>query len=235
LLVLFIVRQSTFTMIHSARIVLAVAILALLSTAALGQNVTTTPFPITNVTAPFGNATTNATNRTLAPVTSTLAPMTTRTNRAIVQGTLKVSGSSFAAILSADTRRASLQMATRTDIAGVAQISIDDITVDSMRVGSLVAEFTIYDTATRPAGDILASLVAASQNSTWISTIRLVYSQVSTEVITVEYMTAYSLVTLQPTRLPTAPPLASSPSTATTLPLSIVVVFTALVALFAIW
>jgi hypothetical protein len=223
-------------MMHSARIVLAVAILALLSTAALGQNETTTPFPITNVTAPFGNATTNATNRTLAPVTSTPpAPMSTRTNRAIVQGTLKVSGSSFAAILSADTRRASLQMATRTDIAGVAQISIDDITVDSMRVGSLVAEFTIYDTATRPAGDILASLVAASQNSTWISTIRLVYSQVSTEVITVEYMTAYSLVTLQPTRLPTAPPLASSPSTATTLPLSIIVVFTALVALFAIW
>jgi hypothetical protein len=187
----------------------APSVCALITTTAAPN--TTTPATATVVVTTVAPTTLAATSSSPAP---TVAPTTTIANRAVVlQATLRILGSSFAALLASSTLRANLYAAVRSDIAVLLRIASDYVVISNMTVGSLIVDFNVLQVDGSDVTVMAATLRAAAGNSSWITATKLVYATVSTETLVVE---SVSVTVLTPApSFQTSAPLEESGSGAT--------------------
>ena len=150
-----------------------------------------------------------------------VAKATAEGSRPLLNATLRVLGTGFAKILNSSQLHASLSTALRTDVALLLQVSSAAVVVTSMELGSLIANFTVFqvtgggtDTET-----LLPLLAAGGASANWLVSVQYLYSAAtnSTErlgmgALTVRSEDAGAPPPMTPTPQPTGPAVTSTVS-----------------------
>mmetsp|Transcript_14503 Transcript_14503/g.44987 ORF Transcript_14503/g.44987 Transcript_14503/m.44987 type:complete len:474 (-) Transcript_14503:591-2012(-) len=108
----------------------------------------------------------------------------------VVDVTIRLRGSNFAALLDSPSRRASLEVAVRADLATLMGVDRAYIRIRGMRVGSLVVDYTVTSGAGVDAATARQRAESARTNTSWISATQAEYSTVSSEALTVDTVSA---------------------------------------------
>ena len=181
------------------------------TTASPGTQSTTSP----GTSAPAASTQSPGTSAPAAPPTpsppfspNTPAPTLTASNGATLPpprvATIRLSGSSFAPLVASSLT--SLVLAVRNDLSAVLGIPASGITIEEMKVGSLIVRFTVpsnYDT------NLTTSLSTQVGQSGWLVNTQGLYNSVSSETITLQEANTTEKVVV-PTPVPPPTP-ASTP------------------------
>jgi len=109
------------------------------------------------------------------------------------QGTFKLSGSDWAALVNDPTRKATLLVAVQSDLAALLGINPLYIVIFDVSVGSLIVNYAILDGAGKTAAQLTQQLATAQNNTSWLTTVKSTYASVSNESITVLSFTAVAV------------------------------------------
>jgi hypothetical protein len=100
----------------------------------------------------------------------------------LFNASLRIVGRDFAVLLANAPRQLSLADALRTDLALLLRIPPSTISVTSLALGSLLANFTIFaGTGSSTATTLVPRLAAGNSSAGWLASVQDVYSTVSDE------------------------------------------------------
>lgn len=103
-----------------------------------------------------------------------------------VRAKIRLSGSSWLAILNNTARRATLVVSLQTDIGlNLLKISPVYVAILDLEVGSLIINFAVLDGSGMSATQLTTAVTSAQTNTAWLSNTKSVYSLASNETLTV--------------------------------------------------